>query len=93
MPKRCCEKGCKTRPTYNFEGKKPLYCNSHKKEGMIDVIHERCCEEGCKIIPTYNFEGKKPLYCSSHKQKGMIDVLNKRCCVKHSAIMDSPAKG
>jgi hypothetical protein len=87
MPKRCCEEGCTRRTSYNFEGKKPLYCSSHKQEGMIDVIHKRCCEEGCKIIPIYNFEGMKPLYCNSHKQEGMVDVMSKRCCEEGCKIL------
>ena len=37
--KTCKEPGCRTRPHYNYEGeKKGLYCATHKKEGMVDVI-------------------------------------------------------
>ena len=75
----CQEDGCITSSSYNFEGKKALYCSKHRKDGMIDVVHKKCQEDGCETRPTYNFEGKKALYCSKHKKNGMIDVNNKKC--------------
>jgi hypothetical protein len=77
----CKEKGCNIRPTYNLEGETtPLYCSTHKKDGMVDVKHKRCLSEECNKHPSYNFEGQtKALYCSTHKTDGMIDVKSKRC--------------
>ena len=77
----CIESGCKTRPTYNIPGEKTgLYCASHKKEGMINVLSKTCIEPGCKKIPAYNIQGEKTgLYCISHKKEGMYDVRHKTC--------------
>ena len=77
----CKEKGCKIRPNYNNEGEtKALYCNAHKKEGMVNVISKTCLTEGCKKHPVFNNEGETTgLYCSAHKKEGMVDVKNKTC--------------
>jgi hypothetical protein len=77
----CKEKECKTQPSFNIEGEtKALYCSTHKKDGMVNVINKRCLIKGCKIRPTYNVEGEtKALYCSTHKLISMVDVKNKRC--------------
>ena len=77
----CIHEGCKIQPCYNKEGsKKPLYCSTHKLEGMVDVKNKTCIYEGCKIIPNYNKENStKALYCSTHKLEGMVDVKNKTC--------------
>ena len=32
---------------FHFEGEKPIYCNIHKKNGMINVINKRCKSEWC----------------------------------------------
>jgi hypothetical protein len=77
----CNEIGCKTRPTYNLEGETtPLYCATHKKEGMVNVKDKMCDELGCKILPTFNLEGETtPLYCVTHKKEGMVNVKDKMC--------------
>ena len=77
----CREEGCIKVLSYNHEGKKNgLYCDTHKKDGMINVRNKRCAEEGCKKRSSYNHEGEKtPLYCGTHKKEGMIDVIHKRC--------------
>ena len=59
---------------------KRIYCATHKKEGMVNVINKRCLSEGCKIRPSFNTEGQlRGIYCATHKKEGMIDVKNKRC--------------
>jgi hypothetical protein len=75
----CKEKDCKKIPTFNVEGeKKGLYCSTHKKEDMVDVINKTCLD--CNKRPTFNLEGeKKGFYCSTHKKEGMINVINKTC--------------
>jgi hypothetical protein len=76
----CKNEGCKTTPSFNFEGKpKAEYCFEHKKEGMVNVISKTCIEPGCKKRPTFNTEGKNAEYCSKHKKEGMINVVSKTC--------------
>jgi len=75
----CIYEGCKTRPVFNKEGEKPMYCASHKEAGMVDVAHNRCIQMGCKKRPCFNKEGEKALYCVEHKQEGMLDVTHDRC--------------
>jgi len=90
MPQLCIHESCKIRANYNFEGKKPLYCNSHKKEGMIDITHKSCIHPDCKTRPSYNFEGNKiSLYCFEHKLDNMIDVKSKKCIYKNCKILPS----
>jgi len=85
----CEEHGCKTRPYFNLEGNtKPIYCSTHKKEGMIDVKNKTCIYEGCKIIPIYNLEGlTKGIYCSTHKKEGMVNVRHKICIYEGCKII------
>ena len=46
----CIEKDCKTLAAYNYEKNKPLYCNQHKKEKMINTRHNyklcKKCDRG-----------------------------------------------
>ncbi len=81
IDKMCIEVNCKVIPLFNEKGKKEgIYCNTHKKEKMIDVKDKTCIEKDCKIIPSFNVEGEKEAnYCSVHKKDGMIDVKNKTC--------------
>ena len=78
---KCAEDGCMTSPNFNFEGESQgVYCDLHKKDGMINVISRRCAENGCMKIPNFNNYGESQgLYCSDHKKAGMIDVKNRRC--------------
>ena len=56
----CTEEGCMKRPSYNHEGEKtPLYCGTHKKEGMIDVINKRCNGYLCDTFAINKYDG----YC------------------------------
>ena len=75
------EEACNTRPSYNYESeKKGIYCNKHKKEGMIDVQSQKCIHENCKKCSSFNNEGEtKAIYCNEHKKEGMIDIKNKKC--------------
>ncbi len=79
----CKEPNCELRAFYNFENDewKCLYCNEHKKEGMVYLKKRRICiDEYCKKNANFNFEDDKyPDYCSIHKKEGMIDIKNKRC--------------
>jgi plastocyanin len=73
----CIHEGCRTRPIFNKEGEKAMYCSTHKEADMVDVVHERCMK--CKKRPNFNKEGEKALYCAQHKEEGMIDVSHDRC--------------
>jgi hypothetical protein len=75
----CKVNGCCIKPYFNIEGElKALFCASHKKEGMVNVISKTCLE--CKKQPNYNKEGEaKALYCTSHKKEGMVNVISKTC--------------
>ena len=57
-----------------------MYCATHKKEGMVDVIIKNCKEPGCKTRASYNNEGEKTgMYCATHKKEGMVNVRIKNC--------------
>ncbi len=32
-----------------------LFCKSHKKDDMEDLVHNKCLEEGCKIQSRFNY--------------------------------------
>ena len=77
----CIEEGCSIRAEFNVDGKKPKYCNRHKKDNMIKLINKSLCEiEGCDITPMYNNKGeKKGRLCGNHKTEDMINVYKKVC--------------
>ena len=56
--KRCL---CGKNPSFNYKGKKALYCKSCKKSGMINVICKRCiCGKQIKVD-----NKKKHLLCNN----------------------------
>lgn len=71
---------CDVRPSFNIEGSKtPLYCKTHKKDDMIDVVQKKTCIE-CKKHPHYNKYGESTaLYCAIHRKEGMVNVMSKSC--------------
>ena len=75
----CQEKECTKRPYFNVQGEtKALYCATHKKEGMMDVVNKTCIE--CTKRPVFNIEGQTiGLYCVTHKKNGMINIVSKTC--------------
>lgn len=77
----CIEINCKIRSSFNFiNDVKPLYCYSHKKDGMINVKDKRCIENSCITRPIYNYKGNKNgVYCFKHKKDDMINVKDKLC--------------
>lgn len=44
--KKCEKVGCRTRPSYNYDGLREKFCVKHKEDGMINVRSERCNEKG-----------------------------------------------
>lgn len=75
----CRESGCEKRANFGYEWKKSLYCASHKRNDMIDVIHKKCVIADCGLMPYFGYEIGKADYCSKHKLDGMVDVIHKRC--------------
>ena len=78
----CIEKDCKTLAAYNYEKKKPLYCNQHKKEKMINTRHNyklckkcdrgylnKCNTPSCKYT-IENYRGS-----SKYMKKKIIEYL------------------
>jgi hypothetical protein len=64
--KTCLSEGCKIRPTYNVEGEKTaLYCSTHKKEGMVDVMSNTCLSEWCFTRVQEKYDGYC-LFCYIH---------------------------
>lgn len=56
----CTEEGCMKQPNYNHEGENGgLYCGTHKKEGMIDIINKRCNGYLCDTFAMNKYDG----YC------------------------------
>ncbi len=88
---KCQHPGCDKHPSFNDPVEiKGLYCNQHKKEGMIDVISKRCQHPSCIKQPSFNLPGEiKGLYCHQHKKDGMTDVKNKKC--QHSGCYTQPS--
>lgn len=53
--KKCAEENCLTTPYFNYPGEKTgLYCNRHKKDGMMNVLSKLCEHEGCKFRATFS---------------------------------------
>ena len=62
--KTCIHPNCKIRPSFNDPDKKEgLYCNQHKKDGMIDVISKTCKSEWCFTRVCNNKYDNYCLYC------------------------------
>ena len=74
----CKDINCNKRCSFNFKNKKPIYCNDHKKEGMINVISKKCLE--CTKRAYFNNENEiEPIYCNEHKKENMINIQSKKC--------------
>lgn len=89
---KCQELDCNTHSAFNLPTEnKGIFCNTHKKVGMIDVIHKKCKEENCNTRPGFNLSDKKVgIYCKEHAKENMINVLDKRCvednCIKYPSF-------
>ena len=71
---------CDKSGVYNLPTEiKGIYCKTHKKENMVNVITKHCIYENCTKCPRYNIPNEKPLYCKKHKTENMKDVILKRC--------------
>ena len=48
------------KPSFNFEGKKAQFCQTHMLPGMVNVADRKCLAPGCKKLPTYGIPGLAP---------------------------------
>lgn len=72
--------GCITQPSYNYYGKKAIFCFNHKLDGMINVNIKKCNYENCNKIPSFNYPTETIcLYCKQHKLEGMLDIKHNKC--------------
>jgi len=78
---KCRYYGCKTRATFNIANEKyPVYCKTHKIDGMVNVTKVICEYKDCMTTPIFNYRGDKHgKYCSKHKESNMIDIFSKGC--------------
>lgn len=75
---------CSIQPTFNYEGKKPEFCNKHKKENMINTLNRKCIGltdgKKCRKNAYYSNEGDLVAkYCYDHKKENMINKKSKTC--------------
>lgn len=61
--KSCAQLGCYKIASYKFVGVRHLFCDDHKRSGMVKIITCLVC---CKR-PTINDDGVTPgVYCAEH---------------------------
>ena len=88
----CIFQDCNKHSTFNIVGESnAIYCKTHAKDDMIDVISKKCIFENCDKFPNFNTVGEsKAIYCKMHAKDDMIDVKSKRCifqdCNKQSTF-------
>jgi hypothetical protein len=62
----CIYPECKIRPNFNYENeKKPIYCSTHKLDGMINIVDKTCINNWCYTIVQNKYEGYC-LFCFVH---------------------------
>ncbi|AYV75819.1 MAG: hypothetical protein Terrestrivirus3_88 [Terrestrivirus sp.] len=80
---KCKEIMCKKCAMYGFKDKSKMYCETHKKDGMISVIDRKCfyyALNGCNKRAYYYYPDKiGEVFCIDHKKNGMISLKHKKC--------------
>lgn len=78
---KCQEKNCNLQAYFNYPGiKKGVFCNTHKKEGMINTgVQEKSKCLKCDKIASFNYEGERAKFCKLHKEPNMLNVRSKKC--------------
>ena len=79
----CRRKNCKTESSYNYENiKKPIYCNKHKRENMVNVKrgHKFCkiCKSSYKtkcVSKQCKYTIEKYKNASKHMKLKTIEYL------------------
>jgi hypothetical protein len=69
------------RASFNFPTeKKPVYCNKHKLEGMVNLnnINSEMCVICKKVAPSFGID-EKPTHCSKCKTVEMKDRVSNLC--------------
>ncbi|CAN0294170.1 unnamed protein product [Ascophyllum nodosum] len=72
-------KGCKSNPSFGFEGGKRISCARHRTKEMVNLNSVRCQGVECNRIPNFGLPGHSPSSCASHRSEGMVNVVSKRC--------------
>lgn len=73
--RHCPAIGC-VRPThYGWEDGPILYCNTHKKEGMIRLTRSECFVPCCRYLKCFGQPGEIPMRCFRHAKEGMIRLF------------------
>lgn len=73
----CADANCTKKATFNYPGEKALYCATHKKIEMIDVLNKKCLCNASQ--PRWNFPGLQPICCVFCKKEGMIETHRRKC--------------
>ena len=70
-------------PSFNIPTEtKPLYCDEHKLEGMINTRFKNCQSLKCKETPIFGLPDKRVQFCIKHKKPNMINlVLENKCSI------------
>lgn len=65
--------------THGLEQGKPLYCSTHKENGMEDVKHIRC--QKCRKRGRFGYLGESDRFCAIHKEDDMqdLDGYHRKC--------------
>jgi hypothetical protein len=75
--KEKCFCGKKKYPIFNYSGSVAKYCDSCKKDGMIDVKNRMCKVCGIRA----NFKNINSYYCKNHKTDDCYNIHVKLCVV------------
>jgi len=86
----CIEENCGLIASFGHEKGKPLYCQTHNKDNLKNVVKTRCLK--CDTRAFYGDPNTKSiLYCAKHKKPGMKDNITKFCiqCSKYKGWIDN----
>lgn len=82
----CYKKGSdskeRKRASFNYRGEKiRLYCDEHKKPGMINLERPLCKKTGCPNQMHWGYMFQKRKFCKEHKDSNMYDEdhINPKC--------------
>lgn len=70
------------RASFNYKGETiRLYCNEHKKPGMINLERPLCEKIGCPNQAHWGYMFQKKKFCRDHKDSNMYDEdhINPKC--------------
>jgi hypothetical protein len=78
---QCRMENCIKNPSYAFPtDTSPIYCLTHKENGMINIKKRRLCDiDNCNTRVLYGYPGQIETHCGKHKQPGMLQRSNGKC--------------